>query len=49
VSPDYDPGIEKVLEPFFDDFYTIQFRNYPVDVSYVAHSTIVPTAAQAGG
>jgi len=48
VSPDYDPEIEKVLEPFFDDYYTIQFRNYPVDMSYVAHRTVVPTATQAG-
>jgi formylmethanofuran dehydrogenase subunit A len=49
VAPDYDPAIEKVLEPFFDDYYTIQFRNYPVDASYVAHRTIVPTALQAAG
>lgn len=49
VAPDYDPGIEQVLAPFFEDFYTIQFKNYPVDVRYVAHRSIIPTASQAAG
>ena len=30
VSPEYDPGIEKVIRPYFEDFYTIQYDNYPV-------------------
>jgi len=47
VAPDYDSGIEKVIQPFFEDYYTIEFRNYPVADRYVhAHQTI-PTAPQA--
>ena len=47
VAPDYDPGIEKVIQPFFEDYYTIEFGNYPVGDRYVhAHQTI-PTAPQA--
>jgi formylmethanofuran dehydrogenase subunit A len=47
VAPDYDPGIEKVIQPFFEDYYTIEFGNYPVADRYLhAHQTI-PTAPQA--
>jgi formylmethanofuran dehydrogenase subunit A len=46
VAPDYDPGIEKVIEPFFEDFYTIQFANYPVDIHYLHRHQAVPTAHQ---
>jgi formylmethanofuran dehydrogenase subunit A len=47
VAPDYDSGIEKVIQPFFEDYYTIQFGNYPVADRYAhAHQTI-PTAPQA--
>jgi formylmethanofuran dehydrogenase subunit A len=46
VAPDYDPGIEKVIEPFFEDFYTIQFANYPVDIHYLHRHQVVPTAHQ---
>src|SRR5947207_4283543 len=34
VAPDYDPQIEQVIEPFFEDFYTNQFANYPVEDLY---------------
>jgi formylmethanofuran dehydrogenase subunit A len=46
VSPDYDPGIEQVIQPFFEDFYTVQFANYPVNLSYLPHGQAVPTAHQ---
>ena len=46
VAPDYDPDIEQVIEPFFEDFYTIQFANYPVDIDYLHHHQVVPTAHQ---
>jgi formylmethanofuran dehydrogenase subunit A len=49
VAPDYDPDIERVIEPFFEDFYTIRFANYPVAARYVPHGQIIPTAAQASG
>ncbi|HEU5260370.1 MAG TPA: formylmethanofuran dehydrogenase subunit A [Gemmatimonadales bacterium] len=47
VAPEYDRGIEQVLEPFFEDFYTVRFANYPVDERYAPHAQIIPTAPQA--
>jgi formylmethanofuran dehydrogenase subunit A len=47
VAPDYDSRIEQVIEPFFDDYYTIRFANYAVADRYVPHHQIIPTAAQA--
>ena len=35
VSPDYDPGIEGVIRPFFEDYYSIQFDNYAVADRYL--------------
>jgi len=49
VAPDFDPGIEQVIEPFFEDFYTIRFANYAVDDRYAPHHEIIPTAPQAAG
>jgi formylmethanofuran dehydrogenase subunit A len=47
VVPDYDPGIERVIEPFFDDYYSIRFANYGVDDRYATHHEVVPIASQA--
>jgi len=47
VAPEYDSGIERVIEPFFDDYYSIQFRNYPVDDRYLHRAELVPTVQQA--
>jgi formylmethanofuran dehydrogenase subunit A len=47
VAPRYDPGIERVIEPFFEDYYTIRFANYPVADRYVPHARIVPTTPAA--
>jgi formylmethanofuran dehydrogenase subunit A len=30
VGADYDPGIERTLEPLFEERYTVRFANYPV-------------------
>ncbi len=43
VMPDYDPEIEKVIKPFFDDFYSIQFENYAVGDEYLHEHEVVPT------
>lgn len=43
VAPDYDPGIEQVIRPFFEDYYTIQFENYPVGETYLHDHQIIPT------
>jgi len=38
VAPDYDKDIEKVIKPFFDDFYSISYSNYAIDDEYL-HGT----------
>ncbi|HUY88323.1 MAG TPA: formylmethanofuran dehydrogenase subunit A [Pirellulales bacterium] len=35
VSPEYDPGVEPDLADWFERYYSIQFRNYPVSEDYV--------------
>jgi formylmethanofuran dehydrogenase subunit A len=47
IAPDYDPAIEQVIEPFFEDFYTIRFANYAVDDRYAPRRQLIPTAPQA--
>ena len=41
VAPAYDPGIADKIRPFFEDYYSIQFANYPVADRYLhRHETI---------
>ena len=42
VAPAYDPAIEKVIRPFFEDYYTIQFDNYAVSDAYLHRSQLIP-------
>ncbi|NUQ63938.1 MAG: formylmethanofuran dehydrogenase subunit A [Pirellulales bacterium] len=35
VQPEYDPALEPHIAEWFERAYTIQFRNYPVDESYL--------------
>ena len=42
VAPDYDKKIEDEIRPFFDQYYSVQFDNYPVFDSHV-ETEIVPT------
>jgi formylmethanofuran dehydrogenase subunit A len=44
-----DQAIEQVIQPFFEDFYTIRFANYPVDDRYLHRHQAIPTAGQAVG
>ena len=43
VAPVYDADIEKVIRPFFEDYYTIQFDNYSVGERYLHRHEVVPT------
>ncbi|MEC7885167.1 MAG: formylmethanofuran dehydrogenase subunit A [Pseudomonadota bacterium] len=43
VAPKFDEGIEKVIKPFFDDFYSVSFDNYAVDDSYLHENEIIET------
>ena len=42
VAPDYDKKIEDEIRPFFDQYYSVQFDNYPVFDNHV-ETEIVPT------
>jgi formylmethanofuran dehydrogenase subunit A len=37
VRPAYDEGVLPDIRKWFESYYTIQFANYPVDASYLAH------------
>jgi formylmethanofuran dehydrogenase subunit A len=41
VAPDYDRRIEQVIKPFFEDYYSIQYENYPVGDEYLHRHQIV--------
>jgi formylmethanofuran dehydrogenase subunit A len=32
VQPSYDRSIEEYLRPLFEEYYTVTFDNYPVEV-----------------
>ena len=46
VAPGFDPGIEKTLRPFFDDYYTIQFDNYAVGEEYLHEHQVIPSGVR---
>jgi len=43
VAPHYDPGIEADIAKWFEQFYSIRFRNYPVTAEYLHAAEVVPT------
>ncbi len=43
VSPSYDEGAIPDIQAWFEQYYTIQFRNYPVDAHYLREHEIVAT------
>ncbi len=43
IEPAYDNAIESLLEPFFNDYYSIRFRNYAVDDSYLHGHQVIKT------
>jgi formylmethanofuran dehydrogenase subunit A len=47
VAPEYDPKIEEVIRPFFEEYYSIRFNNYAVDDRYLRKHEIVATGAGA--
>ncbi len=38
VAPDYDKEVEKIIKPFFDDFYSVSYSNYAIQDEYL-HGT----------
>jgi formylmethanofuran dehydrogenase subunit A len=41
VAPPFDPGDERPIERWFNDHYSIRFRNYPVDESYLGEREVI--------
>ena len=41
IDPGYDPGLVPDIARWFEDHYSIQFANYPVDASYLHSPEIV--------
>lgn len=35
VAPDYDPAVEDDIRQWFEQYYSIRFRNYPVGAEYL--------------
>jgi formylmethanofuran dehydrogenase subunit A len=40
VAPEYDTEIVPDIKKWFEAYYTIQFANYPVDMSYLDHGGV---------
>lgn len=37
VKPPLEPGIDDFMRPLFEDCYTMQFENYPVEIERIEH------------
>ena len=35
VAPDYDSGVESQIHEWFEQYYSIRYRNYPVADDYL--------------
>ncbi len=42
VAPAYDEGAIPEIQKWFEEFYTIRFRNYPVDAHYMDGQQLIP-------
>lgn len=42
VAPDFDPGVEPQIADWFEQYYSIRFRNYPVSNNYLHAVEEVP-------
>ena len=40
VKPAYEESIEQFLKPLFEDYYTMQFENYPVEMHRVENAEV---------
>ncbi len=45
VHPTYDEKIEDYIRPLFQQYYTMSFDNYPVEIERIEHPEIVATSA----
>jgi formylmethanofuran dehydrogenase subunit A len=42
VAPEYDTGFEPAIAEWFEQYYSVRFRNYPVTDDYLPHPEIIP-------
>ena len=42
VDPQYDTGIEPQIADWFEQYYSVRFRNYPVSKHYLHDAEQVP-------
>src|SRR4029079_13783989 len=42
VAPDYDHDVEADIQDWFEMYYSVRWRNYPVDESYLHDSELGP-------
>jgi len=42
VEPDYDRDAEADIQEWFEKYYSIRWRNYPVDAGYLHEAEVVP-------
>jgi formylmethanofuran dehydrogenase subunit A len=43
VAPQFDRDVESDIKEWFEKYYSIRWRNYPVDDTYLKTSELVPT------
>jgi formylmethanofuran dehydrogenase subunit A len=48
VRPTYDEKIADYLRPLFQQYYTMSFDNYPVELERIEQPEICPTSSEAG-
>ena len=41
VEPDYDRDVEPDIQHWFEKYYSIRWRNYPVDARYLQEAEVV--------
>jgi formylmethanofuran dehydrogenase subunit A len=49
AAPEYDPDIEQIIRPFFEDYYSIRFDNYAVADTYLHRHEVVSTSGNMAG
>jgi formylmethanofuran dehydrogenase subunit A len=42
VQPPYDESVEKFIRPLFEQYYTMAFDNYPVELERIEHPEVRP-------
>ncbi len=46
VAPEYDEGVVPDIEEWFEEYYTIQFANYPVDAHHLSEGGVAMACGQ---